>query len=367
MQEITTFEIGGSARERGRQYGAGLKALIRARDAAWRGSLETQTGRASDDVIRELGGGTGFLRAIERFTPDLLEEVRGIAEGSGLPFEAIYAAQLMDEEWWILADEKAMHHCSSLGVLGEPGRPAFVAQNMDLVAWNEGFQVLLTIRGENGAPNQMILTMAGMIGLCGMTRAGLGIVVNTLSQLPVSRTGLPVAFVSRGALAQGDHDRAKAFLKRVSHASGQNYIVADRGKLSDLECSAGGVAPFARAPACVWHTNHPLASPERRGGAHDQVASDRNTRSRMAVLDRVLGAAVTPPTIEDAKRLLANREDAADPISRRLGENGSRAFTFASVVFELGPVPAAHVAAGPPCSTPYKSHDFGDARRVAAE
>ena len=238
---------------------------------------------------------------------------------------------------------------------------------MDLVAWNEGFQVLLTIRGASGAPDQMILTMAGMIGLCGMTSAGLGIVVNTLSQLSVSRAGLPVAFVSRGALAQGDHDRAVAFLKRVSHASGQNYIVADREKLSDLECSAGGAIAVTRRPGCVWHTNHPLASSDLRGGSHDHVASDRNTRSRMAVLDRVLGAAVAPPTIEDAMRLLSNREDAADPISRRLGENGSNAYTFASAVYELGPEPKAHIAAGPPCSTPYKTYGFGDARRMAAE
>ena len=106
--------------------------------------------RPSDEVIRGFVEGTDFLPAIERHTPELLEEVRGIADGSGLTFEAVYAAQLMDEEWWIIAEEKANHHCSSLGVVAEPGRRAFVAQNMDLVAWNEGFQVLLTIRGEQG-------------------------------------------------------------------------------------------------------------------------------------------------------------------------------------------------------------------------
>jgi hypothetical protein len=367
MREIKTLEIGGSPRERGRQHGAGLESLIRARDAAWRRSLETQTGRPSDEVIGDLVGGTDFLPAIERFTPDLLDEVKGIAEGSGLPFDAIYAAQLMDEEWWIIAEEKRQHHCSSLGAIGAPGRPAFVAQNMDLVAWNEGFQVLLTVRGENGAPDQMIVTMAGLIGLCGMTSAGLGLVVNTLSQLSVSGSGLPVAFVSRGTLARRDHVGAVAFLKQVSHASGQNYIVADRHNLSDLECSAGAAVAFTRKPSCVWHTNHPLVNTDRRGSGHDHVASDQNTRSRMALLDATLGAAGGVPTIEDAKRLLANRDDAAHPISRRLGDNGSQVFTFASVVYELGPEPKAHIAAGPPCSTPYKTYGFGDARQMAAE
>ncbi|MEZ5925238.1 MAG: C45 family peptidase [Hyphomicrobiaceae bacterium] len=366
MQQITTFEIAGSPRERGRQYGAGLKDLIHARDAAWRRSLEAQTGRPSEDVIDDFLRTTHFAGAIERFTPGLLEEVKGIAEGSGLGFEPIYAAQLMDEEWWLIAGEKAGHHCSSFGVAGAGGRPALAAQNMDLVDWNEGFQVLLTIRGEAGAPDQMVLTMAGMIGLCGLTSAGLGLVVNTLSQLSVRRDGLPVAFVSRGALAAGSHDGAVAFLNRVTHASGQNYIVVGREALSDLECSAAGAVPFARRTDCVWHTNHPLASRDLRGGSHDHVASERNSQSRMAVLDRELGSGLMPD-VSTAKRLLANRDDAAEPVSRRLGENGSHAYTFASVVYELGPEPRVHVAAGPPCSTPFKSYGFERAKRMAAE
>lgn len=365
MQAITTLEIGGGPRERGRQYGAGLKELIRARDAAWRKSLTAQTGRPSDDVIHALVSGTDFISAVRRFTPDLLEEVHGIAEGAGLSFEAIYAAQLMDEEWWIIADEKGHHHCSSLGVV-QPGGHALAAQTMDLVDWNEGFQVLLTMRGENGAPDQIVLTMAGMIGLCGMTSAGLGIVVNTLSQLQVSRSGLPVAFVSRGALAQGDHDGAIAFLKRVSHASGQNYVVADPRKLSDLECSAAGAASHRAGSRCVWHTNHPLASADLRGGAHDQVASMKNSKGRLAVLDGKL-ADTAAPSVADVKHLLANRDDAADPIARRLGEHGSHAFTFASVVYELSPEPKAHVAAGPACSTPFRTYDFARSTRAAAE
>lgn len=366
MQAITTLEIGGAPRERGRQYGAGLKELIRARDAAWRRSLAAQTGRPADDVVHMLAGGTDFISAVRRHTPDLLEEVHGIAEGAGLPFEAVYAAQLMDEEWWIIADEMGHHHCSSIGAV-EPGAHAIAAQTMDLVDWNEGFQVLLTIRGEKGAPDQFVLTMAGMIGLCGMTSQGLGVVVNTLSQLKVSRAGLPVAFDSRGALAQGGHDGAVAFLKRVPHASGQNYIVADPLALSDLECSAGGAVAHRSGARSVWHTNHPLASTDRRQSAHDHVASAKNSKSRLAVLDGRLGAAHGVPSVDEIKRLLANRDDAADPIARRLGEHGSHAYTFASVVYELSPEPRLHVAPGPACSTPWRTYEFADGKRAAAE
>ena len=50
--------------------------------------------------VAGLLGATRFVPAIEASTPELLEEVRGIAEGAGVSFERILAYNLMDEEWW---------------------------------------------------------------------------------------------------------------------------------------------------------------------------------------------------------------------------------------------------------------------------
>jgi hypothetical protein len=50
------------------------------------------------------------------------------------------------------------------------------------------------------AGEAMIFTSAGIIGLMGVSQRGVGICVNTLSQLAERPTGLPVAFAMRGAL-----------------------------------------------------------------------------------------------------------------------------------------------------------------------
>ncbi|MEZ5775603.1 MAG: C45 family peptidase [Hyphomicrobiaceae bacterium] len=383
MTILNRLEISGTPRERGIAYGRGLAGLIRERDAAWRHAIEARDHMPADAFIARLLGATDFLPAIERFVPDLLEEVHGIAEGAGLPFDAMLAAQLMDEEWWfssaIAPEHQHEHHahCSTLGSLDRAGGRAVVAQNMDLIGWMDGFQVALTIRDEATGLDQIVLTVAGMIGLCGLNSAGLGLGVNTLADLNVSRTGLPVAFLARGLLARRSHAEAVAFLASAPHASGQSYILADRGEISCHEGSAAGVARYqpANGPAdTVWHTNHALASTDwhlTADGHHVEaaVALGENSRCRMEALDRRLAAAQRPLDVATAATVLADRSDGRHPVSRRASGHAAAGFTFASVIWELDETPSAHMAPGAPCTRAYEpvALPAATAHRRAAE
>src|SRR6185503_16969789 len=68
--------------------------------------------------------GTGFLAAIERHTPDLLAEVRGIADGSNVAFDRTLALNLMDEEWWLTAPAEPRNACTLIAVGPREGRPS---------------------------------------------------------------------------------------------------------------------------------------------------------------------------------------------------------------------------------------------------
>ena len=355
MDKIPVVEIGGTARARGAAHGEALRALIAERDASWREWLALRSGQAPERFIDAFLGGTRFLPAIERWAPELLEEVRGIAEGSGLPYDRVLAAQFMDEEWWFTAALPRPHHCSSLAAADPQTGRALAAQTMDLPAWTDGFQALLRIRGTEPESDALVLTMAGMIGLCGITGGGLGLCVNTLSQLRSNPEGLPVAFVARRALAQADRAAAVAFLSTVPHASGQNYILADRTGVTDLECSAAGAAEY-RIPGferMVWHANHPLASGDLERDR--PAAEDVNSLCRGDTLSRLLREGDRVPSLEQIKTVLANRDHDEHPISRPRSER-SRFFTFAGVIWSIGEAPIAEVAPGPPCSVPFRTY-----------
>ncbi len=360
MQTLHAIAVSGTPRQRGRQYGEGLRGAIRGRDAAWKEHIGITTGHEPDHFIAHHLETTHYVAAALRWTPDLVDEVRGIAEGSNLPFSDIFAFQLMDEEWWFSVAFAGRHHCSGLGFSNGAGR-AVGGQTMDLPGWMDGAQTLLTIDDPAAGLTAHVLTAAGMVGLCGLNSAGLAVNVNTLAQLPTSTAGLPVAFVSRGALARRDAAAAAGFLHEVTHASGQNYILTDRSGVANYEASAAGVARWQPWPDAhlVWHTNHPLAST----GSSDQglaaTGGEANSVARLAALDRRLAGGYSTGSLEEVRQALSSRDDQWNPVAREhIPGRHDLGFTFATVIWEVAPELIAHVAPGPAHQSAFETFTF---------
>ncbi|MGH6931770.1 MAG: C45 family autoproteolytic acyltransferase/hydrolase [Dongiaceae bacterium] len=364
-QHIDYIELSGEPRSRGQAYGEGLRDKIVERDRVWRHQIETACNMPADRFIERFLAETRFVPAIERWTPDLLEEVRGISEGSGLPNTAVLAAQFMDEEWWYQLGMTEAPHCSSLGGQATGGG-TIIGQTMDLPVWMNGFQTLLLIRDVASETDAYVVTVAGMIGLMGVNSRGLGVCVNTLLQLNHSPAGLPVAFVTRGLLGRSDVRGAVEFLTSVSHASGQNYVLGDPHEVIDFECSAGAAVPYRRDPAggVVWHTNHPFVNGDRKSGLVGPIweSNQRSSDCRLRSLDNRL----TQPRPFDAalaREVLGARDDPRYPVSKvsRPGESDRPGsfFTFAAMIAELGDQPRLEVAAGAPSDHEFACYSFG--------
>jgi hypothetical protein len=143
-------ELSGSGYRRGLRHGCALKAEIAESVQHWKDNLQAQRKQDPDTVIAEFHRDTSFVPAIQRWTPGLLGEVRGIAEGSGQTLETMLAFQCVDEIWGYL-NAKA-HHCSGVGLIAANGMnngPVAVCVNtlMQLSACPDGLPVALVIRG----------------------------------------------------------------------------------------------------------------------------------------------------------------------------------------------------------------------------
>ena len=366
------LRLEGRARERGRVQGEALRSTIVEGIARWKDALGRATRLQPDDYLERLLAATDFLPAVERWTPDLLDEVRGIGEGAGIPFRDIFAYQLMDEEWLfrtaLLRKEtgRAIEHCSMIGVFKE-GEAPILAQNMDLPKYYDGTQTLLHLMEGDGdtAVESLVFTAAGLIGTLGLNSRAVGVCVNTLSQLDHAPYGLPVAFITRRLIASPAQQDALDFVRMVDHASGQNYAIGGPETIVDVECSAHGAVQFAPHPTRVYHTNHPLVNPdhpayrEGRGGqgsagpvegeAGPETRIASNSEQRFALLDQVVGRSSEHLTVEKVMSILATREV---PISVPRDGTGD-SMSLGSLIRELSIPPVLHIAPGPPAETLY--------------
>jgi predicted choloylglycine hydrolase len=368
MNPLNVLTLNGAPRPRGQIYGESLRAQIRAVIAGWKESLGKSVGVDPSAYLAEFIARTNFQSAIQQWTPDIWEEVVGLAEGAGLDFADVYAFQLADEEWLYRRNRKSQQlaggeHCSSLGIC-QPNRPPIVAQNMDVPAYYDGYQTVLHIRHPHTDREELIFTAAGLIALNGLNQRGVGVCVNSLMQLDCAAHGLPVAFVIRGLLER-DFTSAVDFVQNVPHASGQNYIIGGAGEVADFECAAGKVTPFDAGKARVVHTNHPLANDTQQmynalyaalpDAIKQEVAEgQQNTTSRYAWLERHAQNAARELTIADIKTILSATKEA--PVCVERGD--PHGITLGCTVMELTAPPVLHLSPGPPSQTDFVAFTF---------
>jgi hypothetical protein len=341
MPAVRVLRLEGPPRGRGEAYGEEARGLVLDAVERWESGLD----RPVEPYLDELVDGTGFVATARRLTPELVDEIEGIAAGSGVDPRRVMALNLMDEDWWVRG--RPNQRCSSFGVQPGAGKPAILGQNMDLRGMH-GLLLLLDIRPDDG-PRVLAPTSAGMVATNAFNEHGVGVCVNTLFQLPRSADGLPVAFVIRALNATTDYDEAVALLRSLPHASGQNYILGSSTAVGCFEASAGGVFEYAPGPR-IGHTNHPLVA-EPRPDAEDTMATSANTTARLTYIDARLADA-------DHVDVTTAREFLAEPPLCR-GRDGdlTGASTFYSMILEPDQR-RMWLTAGPPDRSPIQRYEL---------
>jgi isopenicillin-N N-acyltransferase-like protein len=197
---IQPLTLAGPPYRRGLIHGETLRAQIHDLVQIWQAQLSAGFEMDAGQVIDRLLRRTHFLAAIQTWTPDLLDEVCGIADGAGLPFDTLLAFQLIDE-LWANGNLIAGEHCTALGFPPAAGEPAYVAETLDLETFRHGFQIVLHIKDPASDLEALVVSTAGLIGFNGINNKGVGVCANTLLPLNSRTDGLPVAFIVRGILA----------------------------------------------------------------------------------------------------------------------------------------------------------------------
>lgn len=242
---LPILHLNGTAYENGFLHGKLLQKEINELVGLWKQDLETKYQMSADTFIKVFLDSTNYIPSIKKWTPELLDEVKGISKGSGIDFNTLFAFQLTDEIWTNARLIDIPHHCTSVGINNykKDGGSNYIAQNIDITPFYHGFEILLDIKNKKSGTRKLVTTFAGYIGANGLNKQ-IGITVNSLMDLKSSLDGLPVCFISRGVLEKNSFDEAISFLKNVKHASGQNYIVGSKENIISLECASDQITEY---------------------------------------------------------------------------------------------------------------------------
>lgn len=315
MSGIRILEVTGSPRERGRQYGEGASDLISVAIDYYAEALGQQTGMSWAAITDSV---SKWLPISEQLAPHLLEEMRGIAEGSGHGFAEIFVLNVRGEFVYNHQatasfpttaptpedDERdAVDGCTSFFLTGEASGTGhtLVGQNWDWRTLTADTTLVLRVV-QHPLPTVVMQVEAGQVGRHGANSAGIALNANGLGGAFGNEIGLPQTLIRRLVLDHGDIASAlKTLVKTRPHIASNALLAHRSGYGIDLETTPQGLDWIYPERGMIAHTNHFQASvPPQLAGRYRPVSSDsllRLPRVRQG-LERVSDARSAEESIE---------------------------------------------------------------------
>ncbi|MDQ2140605.1 C45 family peptidase [Alcaligenaceae bacterium B3P038] len=297
VQPIQYIEIFGAPFERGVQYGQQAAERIKLGAEHYLNQLDRIN--FGMPALREAVA--QYLPSIEKFDAAYPEEMRGIAQGAGVPFEVVVLLNARTEVLQMAKRRAAAagkrqgepvdddpDGCTGVVVLPEAAAEGRLihALNWDWKAECAETSVVLRIRRDDG-PDILTFTEAGQLARVGMNAAGIAITANYLeSERDYRQLGVPVALVRRKVLEQAQLAMAMHGIYTTPKSASINNILSHaHGIALDFECAPDETFLVQPQEGLIVHANHwqspvALAKLQDRGIANMPDSLYRDTRVR---------------------------------------------------------------------------------------
>jgi hypothetical protein len=216
--------IAGKPRERGKRYGQTFKEAIHA-------FLDREIVRHFQRESREakLRYAGACATAIKAYSPTILEELEGMAEGTGLRLEEVILITL-HEELYHGGTLPAVDHCTVFGA-GPPDTTdgaTYVAQTWDWMESVYGLSSVLHWKRPEG-PSLLAYAYPGLWVGAGLNSAGIALCWHTGAKGGVKdpRVGIPSYVLIAQALYQDSLSGAVEEIKRGKQAGWFSFLLGD--------------------------------------------------------------------------------------------------------------------------------------------
>jgi isopenicillin-N N-acyltransferase-like protein len=252
--------VSGSPLTRGRQYGEKAKSLIDKSVGRYQKAFKEASGVSWK---KALDFSRTFVKRIKAYDETLLEEIKGMAKGSGRALEEILTINLRTEILFGLKKLPAKEGCTSFCALSEITREGntILGQNWDYRPFAAETMLLLQVNQDSG-PDILTLVEAGQLARMGMNSAGLGICNNYIECEADGMNmdkGIPTPLIRRRAFNQETYREVVGTIIHTPRSFSGNYLVATaegEGDATDLEATPETVYFLFPKDSLIVHSNH---------------------------------------------------------------------------------------------------------------
>lgn len=347
--QFELIELEGDAYERGRQYGARASSAIQQNVETYLRLIQFHGGLERDVAWKTA---ETFGPIIESHAPDLLLEMRGIADGAGCDLLAVVLINARSELMG------KMGECTALAVEPEVTTrgQVLLGQNWDWYTAVKPEPVLLRIR-QPDKPEILTLCEAGQVGKVGMNSAGLGVCLNFLSHTDQGR-GVPAHVILRQILGCVSLGTAIREAYHVPRGGAANILLAHAvGEVLDLELTTTDADFLYTSGGWLVHTNH-FESMRLRGG-DTGLTTSMSSLARAARARRLLSIVADrgEVSLDTFRIILSDHAYGAYAICRHVTPREpllQQSATRASIIMDLA-ARTMYLAAGQPCKREYRA------------
>ena len=297
-----------------------------------------------------------LLPYISEYAPSTLEEMKGMAEGSGLPFDDILLLACTYEKWF---NYHAPEHCTGFAVMGDASRTGelITGQNNDecFHHWAAGeMDGVIHFRNETGMET-LVYTHPGIPAYMGMNSAGLCILWMAIDNNERS-PGVPTNVLIREVLRFDAMKPAVNYLENTPRTLPNNYLLSHPTEgICNIECSPTSFYPIYDK-RLLFHANHIQT---KNMTVNDMILKrpESTTVPRYKAMGSLLEEYAGNIDIDIAKKILSDHTYYPDSICAHPSPKSIYSKTMASMVFQ--PISGTmYIAYGNGCEIPYKKYSF---------
>jgi isopenicillin-N N-acyltransferase-like protein len=356
---LPVISVSGEPYELGFQHGSQTKAAVEHNVRFYLDLWNYFSGVKRDQVIEDA---RVFIPYIKKLDAQLLEELRGVAEGSEAHFEEIIALNCRWElNYAYMPSPSAWappEGCTAFALTPEATRNqhAFVGQHWDYKPALEKSCVILRINREK-KPDIIMHTEAGIIGHKGFNSAGIGVCLNYIRcDKDAFRPGFPLWIKIRKILDSESLPECMGIIMTFQQPNSANMVIAHRdGEAIDAECTPTDTFFLYPEHGILTHTNHFQSPRLKERDTGKALVPDTVIRSHRAT--RLFHDRRGDLVFDSIKDVLKDHFGHPESICRHRDERlhpNEQWETLTSMIIDLTEDKMLYTA-GPPCSYPYET------------